>query len=535
MDPNPRVSESTRLEPASTGLSVCTDPLMQQALQKLMDTDLDKYLQYMREERQSAEARTERQMREERERQAAAAERHAERDAAEREWERQRQHELNMAKVQQASLSSPPSLPAEGAAPPVSAKFKFANIEKDIDIDLFLRSFEKACRQYRLFQDQWARHLTPLLRYKALDAFAELPAEKDNDYAAIKDAIITKYQLTPEAYRKKFRAWQKKSSDSYRDVASSLLTTLRQWTLGLTKGSYGVLEDLIVLEQFLNICPADVRQFVLERKPASATVAADLAETFATTRVSDARRTASSSWRGGQSNTLADSPAPVSRPPQRPPSAAAAPRPAAPGEVTCHYCRQPGHMKFDCPERRQTPPAPGSSASPAPHPQQRQPASEPQPGSSDFVLFARGKEIRDRTDQQQLVRVNGKLVTGFRDTGADITLVHSHLVPKESISSSLSLALTGVEGTLFHIAQATVKLDWGVGGIQERVVGVMKDLPVPVLLGTDLGKLVSYYEPATTALSLTEGDGLSTHHQSLPESSVERTGNRSWEWSEGRS
>ncbi|KAM5126977.1 LOW QUALITY PROTEIN: uncharacterized protein ACMZJ9_020963 [Mantella aurantiaca] len=489
-DPDVRASPRTRLEPASTGLPIGADPVMQQALQRLMDTDLTKYLQYMAD---CAE------------RQAAAAERQAERDAIERE--RQRQHELNMAQAQQSSRSSSPGLPAVGAASPVSAKFKFSQIEKDTDIDLFLRSFEKACRQFRLSQDEWARHLTPLLRYKALDAFAELPIDQDNDYAAIKDAIIAKYQLTPEVYRKKFRSVQKKHT-----VASNLLTTFRQWTLGLTKNSYEALEDLMVQDQLLCICPADVQQFVLERKPESATVAAELADTFVTTRVPDTRRSVPPSWRGGQPNTPHIPPAPVSRPPQRSPAPAAVPRTEVPGRLTCHFCRRAGHLQFNCPERRSTPSAPGP---PVPTPRQAQPASRtPQPGSSSSVLFAGGQEIHPMTSNHQLVTVNNQLVTGFRDTGADVTLVQAHLVPTESIIPDKYLTLTGLGGTLSHIPQARVTLDWGVG-VQEKVVGLLDKLPVPVLLGTDLGKLVSYYEPDTNPSEAPDGDGLSAHTQVL--------------------
>ncbi|KAM9296757.1 uncharacterized protein PAF06_017696 [Gastrophryne carolinensis] len=43
----------------------------------------------------------------------------------------------------------------------------FPMMEKDGDLDIFLRGFEKVCRQFHLPKEQWGRYLTPRLRGKA--------------------------------------------------------------------------------------------------------------------------------------------------------------------------------------------------------------------------------------------------------------------------------------------------------------------------------------------------------------------------------
>ncbi|XP_077133718.1 uncharacterized protein LOC143788177 [Ranitomeya variabilis] len=153
-------------------------------------------------------------------------------------------------------------------------------MEKDGDLDTFLRAFEKACRQYRLPTDEWARYLTPGLRGKALEAFAALPQEQDGDYEATKQALVTKYQLTPEVYRRKFRNLQRGPHDRYGDVVHELRTHFHQWIQGLSVTTFKQLEDLMIKEQFLHLCPAEVRQFVMYQEPKDVTKAAQIADAY---------------------------------------------------------------------------------------------------------------------------------------------------------------------------------------------------------------------------------------------------------------
>ncbi|XP_073457218.1 uncharacterized protein [Aquarana catesbeiana] len=363
---------------------------MQETLQHLRETDPVVYLQFL-----------------ERQAEREAAERRAEREAAERQAEREadRRHELEMARLQQQrQAQNLGSLEHRDASLPVIPAAKFPVMEKDSDIDVYLLSFEKTCRQYHLPPAQWARYLAPGLRGKTLDAYVELSEEQCDDYGALKDAIIQKFQLTPEVYRKRFRSLQKGPGDSYMDVVVRLRTTFRQWTKGLKADSFESLEDLMIEDQLLHICPTDVRQFVLERKPNSAKAAAELADTYIHSRVSDHRKTPPNGWKGG-------------------------------------------------------------------------------------------KRTRVTTANLQPVTVGHRIVTGFRDTGAEVTLVRPEVIERSDIIPGKFFTLTGVGGTRSRVPRAYVFIDWGAGsGMRE--VGVSVEIPTAVLLGADLGTLVSYYAPA---------------------------------------
>ncbi|XP_077317226.1 uncharacterized protein LOC143940054 [Lithobates pipiens] len=414
----------------------------------------------------------------ERQAEREAAERRAEREAAERQAEREadRRHELEMARLQQQrQAQNLGSLEHRDDSLPVTPAAKFPVMEKDSDIDVYLLSFEKTCRQYHLPPAQWARYLTPGLRGKALDAYVELSEEQGGDYEALKAAIIQKFQLTPEVYRKRFRSLQKGPGDSYLDVVSRLRTTFRQWTKGLKDDSFESLEDLMIEDQLLHICPTDVRQFVLERKPTSAKAAAELADTYIHSRVSDHRKAPPNGWKGGKSH-MATPPLPTNQVPQRP-------EPAAPGAkafVTenrkCYNCGKGGHLRTQCPEQKKMT-TPGH------------PASNP-----SAVLLVSGKPPGTNANLQPVI-VGQRTVTGFRDTGAEVTLVRPGVIEETDIIPEKYLTLTGVGGTCFHIPRAYVFLDWGAGsGMRE--VGVSEEIPTAALLGSDLGTLVSYYAPA---------------------------------------
>ncbi|KAM4012631.1 uncharacterized protein ACNLHF_004669, partial [Anomaloglossus baeobatrachus] len=174
----------------------------------------------------------------------------------------------------------------------------FPVMEKDGNLDSFLTGFEKTCLQYQLPATQWAQYLTPGLRGKALDAFASLPQEQSGDYGAIKQALVRKYQLTPEVYRKKFRTLQLGPHDSYSDLEGGLQRTFDQWIQGLSVTTFEELKDLMVKDQLLHVCPVEVRQFVMDREPKEASKAAQIADAYVANRASEVRKPSTTSWKG---------------------------------------------------------------------------------------------------------------------------------------------------------------------------------------------------------------------------------------------
>ncbi|XP_073498465.1 uncharacterized protein [Phyllobates terribilis] len=263
------------------------DFTLQMALQQLGASDPALRLQLVLQYREAAERRAEK----------AAAERRAEREAAAAERQAEREFKLRIAQVERGSnLQLTPSQDINPRRPRLE---NFPVMEKDTDLDTFLRGFEKTCKQYHLPLEQWALYLAPGLRGKAAEVFVDLPSDLDGNYEAIKEALVRKYNLTPEVYRRKFRNLQRGSADSYADFVSTLRSTFHQWIRGLSVSSFEALTDLMVKDQFLHMCPTDVRQFVCDREPQSADEAAKIADRYVANRMPEVRKPSGFSWKGG--------------------------------------------------------------------------------------------------------------------------------------------------------------------------------------------------------------------------------------------
>ncbi|XP_075056506.1 uncharacterized protein LOC142142518 [Mixophyes fleayi] len=355
----------------------------------------------------------------------------------------------------------------------------FPVLEKDGDLDTFLRGFEKTCRQYELAEDQWAQYLTPGLRGKALEDFADLPPEMDGNYEAIKSALLQRFNITPEAHRQKFRDLKRSASDTYSGLVAQLCASFKQWVGGLQITTFDALQDLMIQEQFLTLCPADVKEWVVDRDPTSSAEAARLADKYIVTRAPAAKRgtfvPGQSAWKGGRPGGSTPPPSTLS-PTVSSSFGRVGAKPAVGDTRRCFVCNQVGHISTTCPEKKTS----SSSAGGVPSLQ-----------SSPAVLCVAGPE-GGRTDNLQTVTVGGKVTVGLRDTGADVTLVHSELVGLEDFIPGKCISVKGVGGINLTVPVAKVYLDWGAGrGIRD--VGVSDNMPIHVLLGTDLGRMLSQY------------------------------------------
>uniref|UniRef100_A0A8C5QH10 SCAN box domain-containing protein n=1 Tax=Leptobrachium leishanense TaxID=445787 RepID=A0A8C5QH10_9ANUR len=396
-------------------------------------------------ERETAERRAEREAAERRaetEREAAERRAEAEREAAERravgereaaERQAERAHQLALAQASRMPLSPAPAGAAELSMPRPRAE-NFPTLDKDGDLDVFLQSFEKTCRQYQLPKEQWARYLTPGLKGPELEAFAELPAESDQDYEAIKAALQRRYNLTPEVYRKKFRSLQKRAAESYSAVVSHLTTLFRQWVRGLKIDTLESLEDLLIKEQFVQLCPPEIQEWLLDRKPETALEAGELADFHAANRASvDQSRGSPKGSSGWKPNSARPPVITAAAPPSVPVSAGeGGAHPSSPGRSVrrrCFICDSANHLLAACPQRKKPASAAGGGY----------------PSTSPSVLFVTRSEGSANVNQQAVI-VGTQVSVGLRDTAAEVTLVRPGLVSPADFIPGRTLAVKGFGG-----------------------------------------------------------------------------------------
>ena len=93
-----------------------------------------------------------------------------------------------------------------GSKNPVGLSVKLAPLSEKDDIEAYLVTFERIMTAQKVDKGRWSQFLTPQLTGRAQLAFAALPSESAADYDAIKAAVLARYNINEEAYRKRFRS-----------------------------------------------------------------------------------------------------------------------------------------------------------------------------------------------------------------------------------------------------------------------------------------------------------------------------------------
>lgn len=88
-----------------------------------------------------------------------------------------------------------------------------------------------------------------VLSGKAQEAYSSLSLEDSSSYAKIKSGVLKAYELVPEAYRQRFRSWERKSGQTYVEFVRDLSTHFKPWLSALDVPTFENLCDLMILEQ----------------------------------------------------------------------------------------------------------------------------------------------------------------------------------------------------------------------------------------------------------------------------------------------
>ena len=77
--------------------------------------------------------------------------------------------------------------------------------DKD-DLDAYLQRFERFADKAKWHKTGWASKLSALLSGRALEVYSRLSEKAAKDYDKVKIALIKRYDLTEDGYRRKFGA-----------------------------------------------------------------------------------------------------------------------------------------------------------------------------------------------------------------------------------------------------------------------------------------------------------------------------------------
>ena len=188
-----------------------------------------------------------------------------------------REHELELACLGQGSLDDHPRDREDRAKAPKLPSF----VDGTDELDAYLQRFERFAETVMWKKDGWASKLSALLSGRALEAYSRLSEEAAKDYDKVKIALMKRYDLTEDGYRRKFRASKPEVDESPEQFIVRLDSYLFRWLeLSDTARTFEGLKDLIVKEQFIDSCPKDLAIHLRERAPETLAKIAKIADQY---------------------------------------------------------------------------------------------------------------------------------------------------------------------------------------------------------------------------------------------------------------
>ena len=160
------------------------------------------------------------------------------------------------------------------------------------NMDSYLQRFERYAISQNWKNDQWATYLSALLKGKALEVYSRLTPEAAMDYDVLKKALLKRFELTEEGFKKRFRTCRPEQGETFGQFIIRLENYLHRWReLACTPATYEGFVDLMLRDQMLQSCGRDLALFLKERIPADRQQMAALADQFCEARGGHAGQT----------------------------------------------------------------------------------------------------------------------------------------------------------------------------------------------------------------------------------------------------
>ena len=153
------------------------------------------------------------------------------------------------------------------------------------DIENFLTVFEKTATLCKWSQEYWTIKLGPSLTGKAQEAYASVRAEDANNYDVVKAAILKRYSINEETYRKRFRNLKRNTGENVKAFNIRLHDVFDKWMKDVN--TVDKMKDKVIKEQLVNTLSDEVQTWVKEHNPKSADEVVELADNYIEARHTD--------------------------------------------------------------------------------------------------------------------------------------------------------------------------------------------------------------------------------------------------------
>ncbi|KAL0185140.1 hypothetical protein M9458_020837, partial [Cirrhinus mrigala] len=329
-------------------------------------------------------------------------------------------------------LSAAQNVPLPDAR--VTAGRLLPKLTADDDIEAYLKMFESVANTEGWARGTWAAVLAPLLSGEAQRAYFSLPVSSQNNYNELKREILGRLGLSATVAAQRFHDWEYRPRVPARAQAADLMRLADHWLLeGMPSPSQ--VAERVVVDRMLRALPRSMRQAAGMRGPKS------LPELIEAIELADATYHREAGERA-------------------PPFPRRVVQERRPPEGTPRPVHRP--------------------SSPRDEPMPTDPSPPPtKPWIAGCVVHRKTPKGAPKTP----VKIKGRWYRALLDSGSAVSLVRPDTLGPRPVSKS-TMPITCVHGDTrqvhtnlltFHKGRDTWTLE----------VGVLKDLPVPLLLGRD--------------------------------------------------
>ena len=413
------------------------------------------------------------------------------------------------------------------------------------DLDEYFSAFEKTARRLEWPDHTWTTLLQTQLSGKCLKIYSALSDKDSSDYNILKARILEEHLEVAENYRQKYRNTKKDFAESFVEYGRRKEILCFKWLNAKKAFTADEIRNQLLLEEFINQCPFNVREFLSDKTFQTWHEAADLADKYVLFRSLRANSQGqgpnrgggnasnNSSWKKGQnySNTSKSDQGQNKGQPEK--------RYAGNNtyhsnsgnrgqghfikqgnmpNLSCAYCRKPGHLISDCWKLRNKNDSlkKGIQESSSPRTEGafviygdsdskvgRQPSVEVPDSFKCFTSKGKLSVVPKSGKEGIKVDLGSHSVTLIRDTCAEISLLRQGAVPMNLLHSLNKGVL--IEGVLSHqdvvpLYSVNLVSDYSNGPV---VLALVPTLPIPgvdLLIANDIGLDKVYVSPVVSVV-----------------------------------
>jgi hypothetical protein len=160
--------------------------------------------------------------------------------------------------------------------------------ELNDDMDSYLERFEIYATVQNWKPEEWSITLSALLTGKGLQVFTSMPTKDIKNYHKLKNALLKRYQLTEEGFRRKFRDAHPEDNESAYQFIARIKRYFQRWVeLTEIEKTYDSLQELLIKEQYINTCSTEMKIYLRERAIKDIDELVSLAERYTEARYSE--------------------------------------------------------------------------------------------------------------------------------------------------------------------------------------------------------------------------------------------------------